>query len=304
MDGLIPVDKPTSWTSHDVVAELRRILGQKKIGHFGTLDPMASGLLLAAAGKATRLFPLFSKLDKAYDARIRFGTATDTYDAEGRPTGAEAGEAPDRDALTAALREFEGEITQWPPPFSAKKVRGKPMYAYARRRTEVEGRPFRVRIHALRLRDYTPPDADVEIQCSSGTYIRTLAHDLGRRLGCGAHLVGLVRTGIGDYALGQGLSLDEIRRLRESGRTADYLLPLESLLPTLPKIVLNDLGLEFIKNGRPISAEHASHPLPRALQESVGSACPIRLFSPAGSLVALARPAASPGRYAPFLVFL
>jgi len=303
MDGLILVRKPVPATSHDVVAALRKILNQKKIGHFGTLDPLASGLLLAAVGKATRLFPFYSKMDKIYEGRIRLGFSTDTFDTAGLPTSTACEIFPDRPAVEDALRDFGGEITQIPPPYSAKKVGGTPLYVYARRKTPVDGRPFQVRVHSFELLEYVAPHIDFAVKCGSGTYIRTLAHDLGQRLGCGAHLAGLVRTGIGEFSLKDGLTLEEIRDFQEMGATGRFLLPMESLLPSLAMIKVSEEGVQWIRNGRPVSAEQVA--------DAEGNGPPVlrddptiivRVFSPDGRLIALARPAACPGHFAPFLV--
>ena len=303
MDGLILVRKPVPATSHDVVAALRKILNQKKIGHFGTLDPLASGLLLAGVGKAARLFPFYSKMDKIYEGRIRLGFSTDTFDAAGQPTSAVCDIVPDRPAVENALPDFEGEITQIPPPYSAKKVGGIPLYAYARRKTPVEGRPFQVRVHSFELLEYVAPHFDFAVKCGSGTYIRTLAHDLGQRLGCGAHLAGLVRTGIGEFRLKDGLTLEEIRGFQEMDAAGKFLLPMESLLPSLAMIKVGEEGVQWIRNGRPVSAEQvadAEGNRPPGLRDD--PTIIVRVFSPDGRLIALARPAACPGHFAPFLV--
>ena len=303
MDGLILVRKPVPATSHDVVAALRKILNQKRIGHFGTLDPLASGLLLAAVGKATRLFPFYSKMDKIYEGRIRLGFSTDTFDTAGLPTSTACEIFPDRPAVEDALRDFGGEITQIPPPYSAKKVGGTPLYVYARRKTPVDGRPFQVRVHSFELLEYVAPHIDFAVKCGSGTYIRTLAHDLGQRLGCGAHLAGLVRTGIGEFSLKDGLTLEEIRVFQEMGATGKFLLPMESLLPSLAMIKVGEEGVQWIRNGRPVSAEQApdaeENGLPVLRDDPT---IIVRVFSPDGRLIALARPAACPGHFAPFLV--
>jgi tRNA pseudouridine55 synthase len=304
MDGLILVDKPIGMTSHDVVAFLRRLLGEKRVGHFGTLDPLASGLLLAAAGKATRLFPFFSRLNKSYRGRVRLGYSTDTYDGEGRPTSEESGEFPDLETILGALRGFQGEIAQLPPPFSAKKLRGKPLYAYARSRKPVDIRPSRVHIFSLRLMDYRPPFLELEVSCSSGTYIRALAHDLGRVLGCQGHLAGLVRTEIGGYRLEDAFALEAIRSHQERGETAEFLLPLEKLLPDMPKAVLNQAGVEFVRCGRLISPENISTPMTGVSPGLEKDQVVVRLFGESGKLVAFARPAGLPNHLAPFLVFL
>jgi tRNA pseudouridine55 synthase len=301
MDGLILVRKPVPWTSHDVVRELRRILGMKRIGHFGTLDPLASGLLLAAVGRATRLFPYFGEYEKSYTARIRLGFATDTYDSAGSPASAERHDLPSAEAVSAALSRFEGEIDQLPPPFSAKKLRGKPLYAYARRNQEVELKPSRVRVPAFRLLSYEPPVAEAEVRCSSGTYVRSLAHDLGLILGCGAHLAGLVRTAIGPFRIEDSLDPDEIRELHGGGRTGRFLIPLERLLPDRPAFGLSPRETEDVRCGRTVK--------PRGLRiEPEGpepaSAFPIvRLLGPDGGLIALARPGSDPGSWAPVVVF-
>ena len=304
MDGLILVHKPLYITSHDVVASLRKILVQKKIGHFGTLDPMAVGLLLAAVGKATRLFPFFSKMDKTYEGRIRLGFSTDTYDAAGRSTSTETSSFPDIRIIATALHQVEGEVSQLPPPYSAKKHQGRPLYTYARRNKTVEGRPFQVRVHAFHLKAYSPPYIDFEVRCSSGTYIRTLAHDLGQKLGCGAHLSELVRTEIGEFKLQDALTLEEIRMLQENGETEKFLRPMKDLLAGFPKIILNDEGVRLVQNGHPVSQEHIPIFMADILAEPVSEKPVYRLFSPDGRLIALARPQPGPPFFAPFLVLI
>lgn len=302
MDGLILVRKPVPWTSHDVVRNLRRTLAEKRIGHFGTLDPLASGLLLAAVGRATRLFPYFSAYEKTYEARIRLGFATDTYDAGGTPLGEERTDLPPAEIVSAALGRFEGEIEQLPPPYSAKKVGGKPLYAYARKKQEVERRPSRVFVRAFRLRGYEPPFLEAEVICASGTYVRGLAHDLGLALGCGAHLSGLVRTSIGPYRIEDGHDPDEIRNLREEGRTDRFLIPLERLLTDRPAYVLSGREAEDVRLGRTVRPE--SPRIAPAGPEPPSDRPVVRLLGPDGGLAALARPGADPGSWAPVVVFL
>jgi len=303
MDGLLLVRKPSGPTSHDVVARLRKVLGQKKIGHFGTLDPLATGLLLAAAGKATRFFPYYSKLDKSYEGRIRLGFATDTYDREGRPTSPETDRLPGSDALRTAMKSFEGQILQRPPVYSAKKLEGKPLYAYARRGKAVEPTPVPVAISAFELRSYDPPFLDFRADCGSGTYIRSLAHDLGAALGCGGHLTELVRTRVGDFSLAAALSLEEIGDLHARGDAAVFLRPLEALLPGLPRYDLTDEGARRMKDGRSIGPDHLTQRSPGPALFPPGTE-DVRLFWPDGTLLALARPAPPPALFAPFLVLL
>jgi len=302
MDGLVLVWKPLSWTSHDVVRSLRRTLGERRIGHFGTLDPLASGLLLAAVGRATRLFPYFTPYDKTYQARIRLGFATDTYDAEGTPLSAERTDLPPVSVIVAALGRFEGEIDQLPPPYSAKKLRGKPLYVYARRNEEVERRPSRVRVESFRLKAYDPPFLEAEVICSSGTYVRSLAHDLGLGLGCGAHLSGLVRTAVGPYRIEEAHDPEEIGTFHDAAGTDRFLIPLERLLVERPGYVLTSKENEDVKQGRTVRPAGPSiapvGPEP-ALDPPI-----VRLLGPEGGLSALARPGAESGTWAPVVVFI
>jgi tRNA pseudouridine55 synthase len=307
MDGLILVDKPPDVTSHDVVAGLRKIFSLQKIGHFGTLDPLATGLLIAAVGKATKFFRFFSKLDKVYQGRIRLGFSTDSYDRSGVPLTEESLTYPDDEDVRRAMRTFEGEIDQTAPPFSAKKYRGKPLYTFARRKNIVKLPAFRVQVHSFLLQDYLPPYLDFEVKCSSGTYIRTLAHDLGRRLGCGAHLAELVRTEIAEFRLKDSFALDTIKDLAQTGRTAEFLKPLETLLPAFPKIELTQDGLMLVQNGRPVFPEHTVQPDSQDvffLSPSDEKEAVFRLFSPEGQLVGLAKRRDTPLSFSPFLVLV
>lgn len=300
MDGLIPVRKPSGCTSHDVVARLRRILGQKKIGHFGTLDPLASGLLLAAAGKATRFFPFYGKRDKSYVGRIRLGFATDTYDAEGQPAGEDSGRYPDREDLRAAMDALVGPLRQRPPAFSAKKVAGRPLYDYARRGLPVEAAAVPVTVAAFELRAYAPPFVDFRVDCSSGTYIRSLAHDLGAALGCGGHLAVLERTRIGEFRLESAPGLEEIQTAAERGDAGAFLVPMEALLPETPAFVLTEEGVARIRDGRRVELAHLADP--KAVFPPPGAV--VRLLGGDGRLAALARLAPGESAFAPFLVLL
>jgi len=300
MDGLVLVRKSAGPTSHDIVARLRRILGTKKIGHYGTLDPFAEGLLITAVGKATRLFPFFGVSDKTYEGRIRLGAATDTYDLTGLPLDIPSGNLPDQSALLTAMARFQGHLIQLAPPFSAKKLKGKPLYVYARNRIEVERRPSPIRIDRFILRSFDPPDFDFEVACSAGTYIRALAHDLGLILGCGAHLVRLIRTVSGSFRIEDARTLEEIETAFAEGRRDRFLIPLEALLLHLPKASLTPAGRDLVRNGRPVDfsdptvvATMDPIPPPEAL---------IRLFDREERLIAIARRLDSKG--IPFLVLI
>lgn len=299
MDGLVLVHKPAGPTSHDCVARLRRILGMKRVGHFGTLDPFAEGLLLLGLGKATRLFPYFGFSDKAYEGSIRLGLATDTYDRTGVSCGPEA-DPPAEAAVRAAMARFLGDIDQAAPPFSAKKLDGQPLYAYARRGISVAPRISRIHVERFDLRIYRPPYLEFEISCSAGTYIRSLAHDLGEVLGCGAHLDSLIRTSSGPYRLENARTFEDIEAAAGAGRLGDVVLPLETLLGHLPSAGLTVLGRERIKNGRPVAL---SGPF---LNGSAGLPLPegaiLRLFDPENRLIALAKVRNNDG--IPFLVLI
>lgn len=305
MDGLLLVDKPSGPTSHDVVARLRRSLGRPKTGHFGTLDPMATGLLIVAVGHATRLNRYYADRDKTYRAMVRFGAATDTYDAEGVFVPGPAGPLPDRDAVDRALVPFRGEIEQVPPAYSAKKVDGTPLYRMARAGLQVSPRPARVVIHDLRVLRFEPPDLELEIRCSTGTYIRSLAHDLGRNLGCGAHLTALRRTAIGEFPVERAapLSLWDGPAPDTAGLPA--WTPLERLLPEWPRIDLNEAESRAVRDGRSITPDGSRGAATNSGPIGIGpdDESLIRLFDAGGRLAALARLVPGTASLAPFLVF-
>ncbi len=232
--GLILVDKPTGPTSHDVVARARRALQEKRIGHVGTLDPMATGLLGLLVGAATRLSEYLVEKDKRYTATVRFGRETNTYDAEGE-TVAESGRVPDRVAFEAALEQFRGPQMQRPPAFSAIKRDGQRAYALARQGEEVVLEPRPVTLYELQLIDWAPPDVTLDVRCSAGTYIRSLAHDLGQTLATGAHLAALRRTAVGPWRVEQAVPLAGL----EAGEAP--ILPMEAALPDWPRV---DLGAD------------------------------------------------------------
>ncbi len=305
MDGLILVNKPQNLTSHDIVAEIRKLLKVRRVGHFGTLDPLATGLMMVGLGKATKLFPFLSKAVKSYRGVMRLGFSTDTYDSTGQPTSTEKKDFPTKQSVRKAMKKFEGAIEQLPPPFSAKKYKGKPLYSLARAKKEFELRPARIFIHFLRLKKFKLPFLEFEVRCSSGTYIRSLAHDLGHSLGCGAHLIELTRTGVGNFHLEDCFTLEEIKKLAEVNKAYKFLHPLESLLPEFPKIILDDQGSSSAENGRLIFAENIQKiilPSPSLSTDSSESAVIFRMFNPQGKLLALAKKMPEKNCYHPFLV--
>ena len=306
MDGLILVNKPKGMTSHDVVARIRRILGTKKAGHFGTLDPLATGLLLVGVGKATKLFPFYLHSAKNYKGRIRLGIATDTYDSEGQPVSKESENYPDEKYLLHQMKIFEGEIEQVPPPYSAKKYKGEALYKRVRKKKEFKLKPCHVFIHYFRLKNYAPPYMDFEVKCSSGTYIRSIAHDLGQKLGCGAHLHELERTGIGQNKIESSHTLGNIEDMFSAGKISQFLHPIEILLPELPKIVVDDNTAELVRSGRDFYSDsipdsHVSDDKEISRHKKMVGV--FRIFDQREKLIALASKKTGNQALHPFLVF-
>ena len=249
--GILNVDKPAGLTSHDVVARVRRATGQRRVGHAGTLDPMATGVLLLCLGQATRVAEYLMQGDKVYRARIRLGITTDTYDAEGQVV-AQGLVTATRPLVERVLAEFVGTIEQTPPIYSAIKHRGTPLHRLARRGKAVAPLPRRVRIETLELLDWSPPELLVEVRCGKGTYIRSLAHDLGQRLGCGAHLTGLTRVASGDFRLGDALPLSVLEDAFARGEGERLLKPIDAALRRFPAVTLDGAAEAQVYVGQPI----------------------------------------------------
>ncbi len=250
MNGIIVADKPSDCTSHDVVNKMRRIAATSKVGHLGTLDPMATGVLPLLLNRATRLAQFFTQNDKTYEGTIRFGFATTTYDAEGEPVGAESLPVLSAADVEQALAPFRGTFQQTPPQVSAKKIGGRPAYELARKNIEVELKPVEVTVHSLEVLSIDGSEVRVRVRCSAGTYLRSIAHDAGARLGCGAHLSQLRRTQSGSFRLEQARTLDELAALAESGRLETALIPAADLLPEVPSEIVDPLTEAQIRQGR------------------------------------------------------
>lgn len=254
MTGVLVVDKPAGPTSHDVVARVRRALRERRIGHTGTLDPFATGVLPLLVGSATRLAPLLSGDEKEYVAGIRLGQATDTYDVTGRRLGHDGDRNPEtitRRDLESALDAFRGTYEQMPPAFSAKKVGGVAAYKLARRSQAVALAPAVVTVSALMLESLENGLATVRLTCSAGFYVRSLAHDVGQRLGCGAHLETLRRTRAGSFTEGDAVALDRVED--EAEAAASRVIGGERLLPQLPGVVLTERGVRRASHGNFVS---------------------------------------------------
>ena len=247
---MIVVDKPREWTSHDVVNKMRRIAGTRKIGHLGTLDPGATGVLPLVIGRATRLAQFYTRNDKVYEGTIHFGYSTDSYDGDGERTSPETVVTLDRSALDAALDASRGEFLQMPPPVSAKKIGGRPAYELARKNLPVELKPVGVNVFSLEILRVEGCEADVRVHCSAGTYLRSIAHEAGKALGCGAFLKSLRRTASGHFKIDAARTLDELAALATEERVAEALIPASELLPEFPAETVDSITAGQIRNGR------------------------------------------------------
>lgn len=250
MNGFLVIDKPSGITSHDVVSRVRRITGEKSIGHLGTLDPLATGVLPLLLGKFTRLAQWFSTAEKTYSGTIRFGFATDTYDADGSPLGPQTEPKLRLEEIRDAAGRFRGELQQMPPPFSAKKIAGTPAYKLARQGKPVELKPTKVVIDSFEVLSLTGAEAEFTMRISAGGYVRSVAHELGQALECGAHLASLRRTCAGAFTLDDAHTLEELEPL------AGNLIALEgfcihprALLPAMPSVTVDEQTLGRFRNG-------------------------------------------------------
>ncbi|MCA1841001.1 MAG: tRNA pseudouridine(55) synthase TruB [Actinomycetota bacterium] len=300
--GLLVVDKPQGITSHDVVDRIRQLYGLSKVGHSGTLDPAATGLLVLGLGRATRLLSFLQGLPKAYRAQINFGTATSTQDATGEVTATRPCSLT-AEQLEAALTKFTGEIEQVPPMVSAVKVGGRRLYKAARIGLEVERKPRRVHVYQFTIERFDPETftATALIKCSSGTYVRTLAHDLGEKVGCGAHLATLRRTRIGSFAEHEAWHLEDLEDMEEKQRLS-LIMPMGKAMRDFPSITVKGADAKAVTHGQPLPLELAPHrdgELPVTSAVRVGQApahevgmtagVPVAVFDGAGSLIAVYR---------------
>ncbi len=307
MDGVLVVDKPEGVTSHDVVIAARRVLNEKRIGHTGTLDPLATGVLPLACGRATRLVRFLIASDKDYEAEILFGVTTDTLDVTGEEV-TRTGAAPARDSLERALATFLGEQMQVPPAYSAKKVGGRRAYDFARHDEPVELAPARVRVDGLQLREFGDGRCRISLTCSAGFYVRSLVRDLGERCGTGACLAGLRRTRSGEFTLDEAVELDSLTRRRldpsdPGSRIPDpsletLLIPMEKLLSGFPTVTVTAEGLTRVSHGQHV------RPSDVAAGGAVARAEWVRVLDPGGALVALGTPQAGSGFLHPEVVLI
>ncbi len=290
VSGVLVVDKPVGLTSHDVVQIIRKGTNIRRAGHTGTLDPRASGVLVVLLGPAVRLSEYVSASDKRYQAVVRLGQSTDTYDAEGQITGGSSPVNITEEQFENELKSFIGEIEQVPPPYSAIKVKGKKAYDMARDGENFDLAPRTIHVYNLDLLEWAPPEAVVDVYCSSGTYVRSLAHDLGTKLGCGAHLVGLRRTKSGRFTLRDAVPLRKLRESFESGNWYQYLIPAAEALSDWPALELNNEQVESVRHGIRVQSPALSSTWARGINEQ-------------GELVALMEFDTTTGEWQPKKVF-
>lgn len=276
MDGILNINKPKGMTSHDVVATIRKLLKQRRVGHAGTLDPAASGVLPICIGQGTRVAEYLSESGKAYRATIIFGIATDTYDAEGAITSTASAADLNISQIAKTLPLFLGSQMQVPPRYSAIKLQGQPAYKRARAGEEITLDPRPIVIHSLEIIDWSPPALVLAIECSKGTYIRSLAHDLGQQLGCGAYLRELIRTRSGPFSLSESITLEQLAAAVNSVSLQDYLYPVDKALEQYPALVLDAGTTGQVKHGSAFS-----HTIPTNNHLA-------RVYDPGGHFLAIA----------------
>jgi tRNA pseudouridine55 synthase len=258
MNGVIVIDKPPGLTSHDVVNRVRRILGQRSVGHLGTLDPSATGVLPVVLGNLTRLAQFYLHAEKSYEGVIRFGFATDTYDADGEPTTQQQEVQLNCEEVRTLAAQFQGTIEQIPPPFSAKKVAGVPAYKLARKNKDVVLKPVQVEIKEFKILDTAADRATFSARVASGTYIRSVAHDTGQKLGCGAHLASLRRTAVAEFAIEDAHSLQALETAMRQGIAESLFVHPRKLVPDLPSVTANEESAALIRSGRAVNLPEMS----------------------------------------------
>jgi len=259
LNGILLIDKPHGMTSNQVLQKAKRILQACKAGHTGSLDPIATGLLPLCFGEATKVSQFMLDADKQYWVRIKLGEATTTYDIEGEVVSTSTVDV-DRQQIEKALQSFTGTISQLPPMYSAVKQNGQALYKLAREGKEVERSPREVTVYRIDLLDFDGEYLELEILCSKGTYVRTIAHDLGQVLGCGAHVVELRRLGVGDFRIDEAVALEDVEELQSPEEVEQLLFPVDEALLGLPDVTLTSLATHYLLQGQPVTARHGQEP--------------------------------------------
>jgi tRNA pseudouridine55 synthase len=310
IDGMLVVNKPRGKTSHDIVESVRRLVGFRQIGHLGTLDPLATGVLVLALGRATRLARFYAGRRKRYACAVRFGFATDTYDADGEAAGPDQTPVLDALQLEVFAARLTGKIQQAPPAYSAKKIHGRPAHQLARKNKPVNLEPVDVEVYEFRLTGIEGSVARFVVECGSGTYIRSLAHDLGRLQGSGAHLAEIVRNAVGEFTLDHAVSLPDLEQDARAGKMADRVIRLENLLSDLPSATVLPIVEKRVRHGAkfnlPLAQIQPGHitaaqGAPDQLDSGDWKPARLRVFSQQGQLIAIAE-AVVPRTYQPVLV--
>ncbi len=294
VDGVLLVKKEAGWTSHDVVAKIRRLLGGVKVGHAGTLDPAATGLLPVLIGKGTRIAEYLVEWDKEYRAVLRLGETTDTEDATGTILESKPTAGLDGATIRAAADKFHGAIQQVPPMYSAVKVAGVPLYKSARAGRSVERRPRSVVIHALEILAVEGRDVTLRVACSKGTYIRTLCADIGAALGVGGHMAALERTRVGPLVIDEALTLEEIATRCGLGQLAEHMVPMDRALAQFPAAIVDGNTADRVRHGLPVPSAEIVHWEGRE-ETPLSPDTPLRIKAPDGRLLAVGRYPASAG---------
>jgi tRNA pseudouridine55 synthase len=278
VDGVLIIDKPSGWTSHDVVAKIRNLTKIKKVGHTGTLDPFATGVLALTLGKATRLTNYFLSSDKVYRGAMRFGFATTTYDVDGEPQGKDAQPDLDSQRIQDIFAHYFGTIRQTLPPYSAKKVQGKPLYEYARKGIDIAPSTKEVTVKSLKLLGVDRYEVEFELECTAGTYARSLAHDIGAEYGCGAHLTRLRRTRSGEFPIEAAITIGEEQHFHPRELFVNRIIPMRDLLHEIPEIVISESDKKKLLHGMDLNLITADW-----------ESDEFRLMDESGELIALAR---------------
>jgi tRNA pseudouridine55 synthase len=258
MNAVLILDKPAGLTSHDVVNRVRRILQERSVGHLGTLDPLATGVLPLVIGNLTRLAQFYTSSVKTYAGTIRFGFATDTYDSAGDPAGPAQRVSFSAEQVRQVANGFLGMIEQVPPPFSAKKIQGVPAYKFARKRVEVALKPVQVEVQEFEITGFENDRASFRARVASGTYMRSIAHEMGQKLGCGAHLESLRRTAVGEFDLSAAHTLEELEIARQSDQLEDLFVHPRRILPQFPSVTATEEMLALIRSGRAVNLPELS----------------------------------------------
>jgi tRNA pseudouridine55 synthase len=309
-DGILVVDKPRGKTSHDVVEAVRRLIGFRQIGHLGTLDPLATGVLVLALGRATRLARFYAGRRKRYTCAVRFGFTTDTYDADGEALGPDQAPALDSVHLEPLAAQFVGKILQTPPSFSAKKIHGRPAHELARKNKIVDLKPAEVEVYEFRLTGVEGSVARFTVECGSGTYIRSLANDLGKLQGSGAHLAEITRTAVGEFTLDHAATLPDLEQDAKAGKISERVIRLENLLSDLPRAIVLPIVEKRVRHGAKFNLSIAqiqpgqitvAQGAPSQLDSGDWKPAKLRVFNQQGQLIAIAEPVV-PRTYQPVLV--